>query len=92
MLKYNFFKGAGAFLSAFTCTVEIVGAKYKSYAGSAINILFAVGEALAGVVAYYVRDWRPYQYATAAILFVIAIATVFAPESPRCGHEKGFFC
>ena len=71
--------------------MEIVGAKYKSYAGSAINILFAVGEALAGVVAYYVRDWRPYQYATAAILFVIAIATVFAPESPRCGHEKGFF-
>ena len=48
-----------------------------------VNIPFAVGEALAGVIAYFVRDWRTYQYVTAGVLFLIALTSTLAPESPR---------
>lgn len=84
-VAFRFFTavGAGAFLSAFTCSVEIVGAKYRSYAGGLINIPFALGEALAGVIAYFVRDWKTYQFVTAAVLLLIALASFIAPESPR---------
>ena len=47
-----------------------------------VNIPFAVGEALAGIIAYFVRDWRTYQYVTAGVLFLIALTSMLAPESP----------
>ena len=60
-----------------------MGAKYRSYAGGLINIPFALGEALAGVIAYFVRDWKTYQFVTAGVLLLIAFASFIAPESPR---------
>ena len=42
-----------------------------------------MGEALAGVIAYFVRDWRTYQFVTAGVLFFIALTSILAPESPR---------
>ena len=71
--------------------MELVGAKYRSQAGVIIEIPFAVGEAIAGIFAYFIRDWRTFQYVTSVPLFLCCLIHFFVPESPRWLLANGKF-
>ena len=70
-------------VSSFTLSMELVGAKYRSYTGILVNVPFAIGEALAGILAIFFKDWKIYQMATAAVVLAVTMTTFFIPESPR---------
>lgn len=43
--------------------IEFIGAKYRTFVGIMIETPFALGEAMTGVLAYFIRDWRYLQLA-----------------------------
>ena len=48
-----------------------------------MDIPFALGEALVGVLAWLIPDWRYFQYITSAPLFMLLLIHFVIPESPR---------
>ena len=53
--------GIGCFMICFVLAVEHVGFKFTMLIGIAIEIPFALGEAVLGIEAFIVRDWRSLQ-------------------------------
>ena len=53
--------GIGCFMVCFVLAVEHVGFKFTMLVGIAIEIPFALGEAVLGVEAVLVRSWRDLQ-------------------------------
>ena len=53
--------GIGCFMVCFVLAVEHVGFKFTMLIGIAIEIPFALGEAVLGIEAFIVRDWRVLQ-------------------------------
>ena len=53
--------GIGCFMVCFVLAVEHVGFKYTMLVGIAIEIPFAIGEAILGIEAVIARDWRSLQ-------------------------------
>ena len=45
-------------------------------AGILIQIPFAIGEALAGVLAIFIHDWRVYQYVLSVPIFLLSSLTL----------------
>ena len=54
----------GTFLITFGLSVELVGNQWKTLVGNLTQGWFAIGEALVGVLAYAIRDWRTLQVST----------------------------
>ena len=54
----------GTFLITFGLSVELVGNQRKTLVGNLTQGWFAIGEALVGVLAYAIRDWRTLQVST----------------------------
>ena len=50
--------GIGCFMVSFVLVVEHVGFKLTALFGVAIEIPFALGQAVLGIEAYIFRDWR----------------------------------
>jgi len=75
--------GIGCFMVCFVLVVEHVGFKFTMLVGIAIEIPFAIGEAVLGVEAYLIRDWRTLQMV--AYLPILALIGLWwlVPESPR---------
>ena len=48
-----------------------------------IEVPFAIGESLLGLVAMQLRDWKIYQIAISAPLFSLLLIFLVLPESPR---------
>ena len=63
--------------------MELAGAKYRTPAGIWIEVPFAIGEALAGVLAIFIRDWRTFQYVSSVPIFLCCLIHFWLPESPR---------
>jgi len=75
--------GIGCFMVSFVLVVEHVGSRFTALIGVAIEIPFAVGQAVLGMEAYLVRDWRTLQIlAHLPLLAIIGIYWV-VPESVR---------
>ena len=53
--------GIGCYMVSFVLAVEHVGFKYTMLVGIAIEIPFAIGEAILGIEAVIARDWRSLQ-------------------------------
>ena len=53
--------GIGCFMVSFVLAVEHVGFKFTMLVGIAIGIPFSIGEAILGIEAVIVRDWRSLQ-------------------------------
>ena len=53
--------GIGCFMVSFVLAVEHVGFKFTMLVGIAIGISFTIGEAILGIEAAIVRDWRSLQ-------------------------------
>lgn len=51
--------------------VEFIGAKYRTFCGIMIEVPFALGEAMTGVLAIFIRDWRWLQVAVTAPAFLL---------------------
>ena len=81
----NFNLGAsGMYLITFTMTVEFVGPKWKTFMGNAFWFPFVIGEAAVSLIAMLFTDWKTFQIATSAPVFLLLPLLYFAlPESPR---------
>ena len=78
------FGGMGCFVSSFVIAIEYSGKRFTTYLGIAFAIPFALGEALYGLEAYYLRDWQTLQsVALAPWIALIPILWFLVPESPR---------
>uniref|UniRef100_A0A6A7G4B2 Organic cation transporter protein-like n=2 Tax=Hirondellea gigas TaxID=1518452 RepID=A0A6A7G4B2_9CRUS len=78
--------GAGAvglFQVTFVLAVEFIGSKYRTFVGIMIETPFALGEAMAGVLAYFIRDWRYLQLAITLPAFLLISYRWLMPESIR---------
>ena len=53
--------------------IESLNAKYRTQAGMLIQLPFAFGEAVTGVLAYLIRDWRYFQVAIVCPVFLVLI-------------------
>lgn len=75
--------GIGCFMVCFVLAVEHVGYKFTMLIGIAIEIPFALGEALLGIEALVVRDWQILQ--SVAYLPLLALLGLYwvVPESTR---------
>ena len=72
------------YLITFTMTVEFVGPKWKTFMGNAFWFSFVIGEAAVSLIAMLFTDWKTFQIATSAPVFLLLPLLYFAlPESPR---------
>ena len=81
----------GTFLVPYSLSVELVGSKHKTLVGCLIQIPFAIGESIVGLVAMAFQDgeWWLYQIAISAPLLGILVLYFIVPESPRWLIAKG---
>ena len=70
-------------MSSFTLAIELVGPEYRTLVGIGMDIPFAVGEALAGVLAIFITEWRSFQYISSIPIFAILLIYFVIEESPR---------
>lgn len=85
-LLARFLTGAGAvglFQITFVLAVEFIGAKHRTFVGIMIEVPFALGEAMTGVLAYFIRDWRYLQLAVTVPALLIISYRWIMPESVR---------
>jgi len=91
----------GLFNESFTLTVELMGSKeivrwlpwvnYKNLNGNVIQVPYALGEALLGVVAYFLRNssYVTLQWTVSLACFIQIPVWYFLPESPRWLIARG---
>ena len=70
-------------MSPFTLIIELVGPEYRTLVGIGMDIPFAVGEALAGVLAIFLTEWRSFQYISSIPIFAMLLIYFVIEESPR---------
>ncbi len=67
----------------FGLSVELVGRKRKTFIGNVIQVPFAIGESILGLLAMGIRDWKTLQIVLSAPLFLLLLLYFILPESPR---------
>lgn len=75
--------GVAHFLIIFVWAVESVGRKHRTVVGFLYSIVFSMGSATLGIVAYFVRDWRTLQLAISLPMFLPVLLYWQLPESTR---------
>jgi len=86
LIVFRALAGVGAtamFNISFVIVVEFMPIKHRTMVGMAINMVFAVGEALVGVAAIYVRQWRTLQLIISVPSAILFLAYWYIPESLR---------
>lgn len=81
--------GVGLFQVTFVLAVEFIGAKWRTFVGIMIEVPFALGEAMTGVLAIFIRDWRWLQVAVTAPAFLLLSYMWLMPESVRWLVSQG---
>ena len=79
----------GCLNASFTLVVELVESKHRRLASMGLMIAFAIGEALVGIFATFIPEWRDYHYYTSIPLFLIISIYWLVAESPRWLNRKG---
>ncbi|XP_069946237.1 organic cation transporter protein [Cherax quadricarinatus] len=85
-LLMKFFIGAGSsglILVIYVLAVEFIGVKWRTFCGIIIQISFALGEAMTGVLAVFIRDWRWLQVAVTAPALLLISFNWLMPETIR---------
>ena len=75
--------GVAHFLIVFVWAVESVGKKYRTIVGFLYSIVFSLGSATLGLVAFYIRDWRTLQLTISLPMFLPVLLFWQLPESTR---------
>ena len=78
----------GCLNASFTLVVELVEAKHRRLASMGLMIAFSIGEALVGVFATFIPEWRDYHFYTSIPLFIIISIYWLVAESPRWLNRK----
>ncbi|XP_071543054.1 organic cation transporter protein-like isoform X4 [Panulirus ornatus] len=81
--------GVGLFQVTFVLAVEFIGAKWRTFCGIIIEVPFALGEAMTGVLAIFIREWRWLQVAVTAPAFLLIAYMWIMPESVRWLVSQG---
>ena len=73
----------GCLNASFTLVVELVEAKHRRLASMGLMIAFSIGEAMVGIFATFIPEWRNYHFYTSIPLFLIILTYWLMAESPR---------
>ncbi|KAL3278180.1 hypothetical protein HHI36_013521 [Cryptolaemus montrouzieri] len=79
----------GTLVVSFVMCVEIVGGKWRAIIPILVQTPFGIGYSFMGVLAYYIRNWRQFQYTLSAISALFLWYIWLIPESPRWLFVKG---
>ncbi|XP_077861420.1 solute carrier family 22 member 15-like [Saccoglossus kowalevskii] len=79
----------GVGLTGFILATETIGPKYRALAGTLVQVQFALGIVVYGILAYFVRDWRYLIGLSTAPGLVFLMSYWIVPESPRWLITKG---
>ncbi|XP_053651819.2 organic cation transporter protein [Cherax quadricarinatus] len=85
-LLMSFFTGVGGnglHIISFILIVEFIGVNWRTFCGINIQISYALGEAMTGVLAIFIRDWRWLQVAITAPAVLLTSYAWLMPESVR---------
>jgi len=74
---------SGVFLVAYVIALEMVGPKYRPFAGTCCMMFFSVGYMMTAGFAYFFREWRALQIAITLPGMVFLCYWWFIPESIR---------
>lgn len=74
---------SGVFLVAYVIAMEMVGPKYRLFAGVVCQMFFSTGYMLTAAFAYFITDWRNLQIALTVPGVVFISYWWFIPESAR---------
>lgn len=74
---------SGVFLVAYVIGLEMVGPKYRSFAGTLIMMFFSFGFVMTTGFAYFIRDWRQLQVALTLPGLIFMLYWWYIPESIR---------
>lgn len=74
---------SGVFLVAYVIGMEMVGPKYRTFAGICCMMFFSVGYMMTAGFAYFFRDWRTLQIALTLPGLAFLCYWWFIPESVR---------
>ncbi|KAH8401937.1 hypothetical protein KR009_008735 [Drosophila setifemur] len=73
----------GIMTVSFVLLMEIVGPRKRELVGILYQIPFNIGHASLPVIAYFVREWRWYQFSITIFSVVFIFYICLVPESPR---------
>ncbi|KAH8365191.1 hypothetical protein KR084_005775 [Drosophila pseudotakahashii] len=74
---------AGTMTTSFVLLMEIVGPKKRELVAILYQLPFNIGHASLAVFAYFIREWRWYQFSITIFSAVFVIYIWLVPESPR---------
>ncbi|KAK3888657.1 hypothetical protein Pcinc_007270 [Petrolisthes cinctipes] len=81
--------GVGLFQVTFVLAVEFIGSKWRTFVGIMIEVPFALGEAMTGVLAIFIREWVWLQVAVTAPAILLLSYMWIMPESVRWLVSQG---
>lgn len=73
----------GTMVTSFVLVMEIIGVKYRELFSVLYQIPFNIGHLTLAVFAYYLRDWRYFQFAISIPSVLLISYYWLVPESPR---------
>ncbi|XP_017073239.1 organic cation transporter protein [Drosophila eugracilis] len=74
---------AGTMTTSFVLIMEIIGPKKREIVAILYQIPFSVGHASLAIFAYFIREWRWFQFSITIFSVVFVIYIFLVPESPR---------
>ncbi|XP_059052961.1 organic cation transporter protein-like [Achroia grisella] len=81
--------GSGVFSACYVLVMELVGPKYRVVTGATMSSLFALGQAILGLIAWYTQSWRTLALVLYIPQFFIIIYFWILSESFRWLISKG---
>lgn len=88
----RFFTGisiSGLFLAIFVLGMELVGPSKRMFVGIVVEVFWAGGVMILGVIAYFVRDWNILQMSVSFPTLLMFSYWWLIPESPRWLLARG---
>ncbi|KAH8284918.1 hypothetical protein KR054_002846 [Drosophila jambulina] len=83
------FATGGTMTTSFVLLMEIIGPKKRELIAILYQIPFFIGHGSLAVIAYFIRDWRWFQFAITIFSVVYFIYIWLVPESPRWLYTTG---
>jgi len=79
----------GTYQTMVMLITEIVGPKYRAFAGNIIFVFVTTTFAILGLKAYFIREWRLLHIVCSAPYVVVLLFYKFVPDSLRTLHQNG---
>jgi len=80
---------SGLFLAVFVLGMELVGPSKRMFVGIVVEVFWALGVMILGLVAYFIRDWHYLQMTVSFPILLLSCYWWFIPESPRWLLARG---